>query len=96
MPDEAQLLRHSLRGTINALKLGVSAMDTGLDDAEAVEFLDYIIQASDKMCVLLDQYDLLPDSAKGVSVSVPSAGAGSGALAAGLGSHDARGSQGAH
>ncbi len=60
MPDEYGLLRHSLRGTINALKLGVSAMDAGLTRDEAIEFLDYIAQAADKMSTLLDQYDALP------------------------------------
>ena len=64
MPDEASLLRHSIRGTINALKLGMSAMDTGLTHDEAIEFLDYITQASEKMCSLLDQYEALPDSVK--------------------------------
>jgi hypothetical protein len=40
MPNEVSLLRHSIRGTINALKLGVSAMETGLTHDEAIEFLD--------------------------------------------------------
>ena len=71
MPDEVSLLRHSIRGTINALKLGMSAMDTGLTRDESIEFLDYIIQASDKMCSLIDQYDALPDSVK--STVTPSA-----------------------
>jgi hypothetical protein len=62
MQDNAGLLRHSIRGTINALKLGVSAMDTGLTRDEAIEFLDYIIQATDKMQTLLDQYEALPAS----------------------------------
>ncbi len=75
MPDEASLLRHSIRGTINALKLGVSAMDTGLTDDEAIEFLDYIIQATEKMGTLMDQYDLLPDEVK-VNRAVPTMGAG--------------------
>ena len=73
MPDEISLLRHSIRGTINALKLGTSAMDTGLTRDEAVEFLDYIVQACDKMCSLLDQYEALPDSVKpAVSSSISS------------------------
>jgi hypothetical protein len=64
MSNEVSLLRHSIRGTINALKLGVSAMDTGLTRDEAIEFLDYIIQATDKMCTELDQYEALPDTLK--------------------------------
>jgi hypothetical protein len=66
MQDEVKLLRHSIRGTINALSLGTSAMSTGLTRDEAIEFLDYIIQAADKMCSLMDQYDALPDSARPV------------------------------
>jgi hypothetical protein len=60
MPDQYSLLRHSIRGTIHSLKLGVSAMDTGLTRDEALEFLEYIVQATDKMSTLLDQYEALP------------------------------------
>lgn len=60
MPDDYALLRHSLRGTINALSLGIQALDTGLTREEALEFLDYIEQAADKMSVVLDQYEALP------------------------------------
>jgi hypothetical protein len=60
MADQYSLLRHSLRGTFNALKLGVSAMDTGLTQDESLEFLGYIIQATDKMSSALDQYEALP------------------------------------
>lgn len=60
MPDQYSVLRHSIRGTIHSLKLGVSAMDTGLSCDEAMEFLDYIVQATDKMSMLLDQYEALP------------------------------------
>ncbi len=67
MPDEYKLLRHSMRGTINALNLGTSAMDTGLTRDEALEFLDYIVQAADKMCTLLDQYESLPWPQPGTS-----------------------------
>ena len=58
--DPAGRLRHSIRGCINALKLGTSALDTGLNREETLEFLDYFDQAADKMCGLLDQYDALP------------------------------------
>jgi hypothetical protein len=60
MADQYSLLRHSLRGTFNALKLGVSAMETGLTRDESLEFLGYIIQATDKMSVALDEYEALP------------------------------------
>ncbi len=72
MPDEVRILRHSIRGTFNALRLGISAMYTDLTPEEAVEFLDYMIQACDKMCEELDQYDLLPDALKVTSPPVTS------------------------
>ena len=58
--DPAARLRHSIRGTINALKLGTSALDTGLTREETLEFVEYFEQAADKMVVLLDEYDELP------------------------------------
>ncbi len=58
--NEAARLRHSIRGCINALKLGTSALDTGLNRQETLEFLDYFDQAADKMVTLLDSYDALP------------------------------------
>jgi nitrogen-specific signal transduction histidine kinase len=57
MQDDLRLLRHSIRGTINALKLGVQVMDDRLPRDEAIEFLDYLIQGADRMNTLLDQYD---------------------------------------
>ncbi len=59
--DEASRLRHSIRGCINALKLGTSALDTGLTREETLEFLDYFEQAAEKMCHLLDEYEALPE-----------------------------------
>ena len=60
--DEAGRLRHSIRGCINALKLGTSALDTGLTFEETLEFLDYFEQAAEKMVTLLDQLDALPST----------------------------------
>ena len=57
MQDDLRVLRHSIRGTINALKLGVSVMDEKLSREEAAEFLNYIIEGSDKMNSLLDEYE---------------------------------------
>ena len=69
MQDDAGRLRHSIRGCINALKLGTSALDTGLNRAETLEFLDYFDQAADKMVHLLDEYDALPESAVAAPVA---------------------------
>jgi nitrogen-specific signal transduction histidine kinase len=60
MQDDLKLIRHSIRGTINALKLGAQVLDDRLPREEAIEFLDYIIQAADRMNVLLDQYEAYP------------------------------------
>jgi nitrogen-specific signal transduction histidine kinase len=57
MQDDLKLIRHSIRGTINALKLGVQVLDDRLPTEEAIEFLDYIIQGADRMNTLLDQYE---------------------------------------
>jgi len=61
--DDGARLRHSIRGCINALKLGTSALDTGLNREETLEFLDYFDQAAEKMVHLLDEYEALPDPA---------------------------------
>lgn len=62
LQDEPARLRHSIRGTINALKLGTSALDTGLNREETLEFIEYFEQAADRMVTLLDQYDALPEA----------------------------------
>jgi hypothetical protein len=54
-------LRHSLRGSINAMKLGLTVLEIGLPASEAGEFLGYIEEAADSICVHLDQYDLVLD-----------------------------------
>jgi signal transduction histidine kinase len=62
--DDVSRLRHAIRGCLNALKLGVSALDTGMSGDEAVEFLGYLEQSADKMVVLLDQWESLPEHAE--------------------------------
>jgi signal transduction histidine kinase len=63
MHDEASQLRHSIRGCLNALKLGAAALETGMSREEVNEFLTYVEQASDKMVRLMDQWDALPEAA---------------------------------
>jgi nitrogen-specific signal transduction histidine kinase len=60
MQDDLKLIRHSIRGTINALKLGAQVLDERLPNDEAIEFLDYVIQAAERMNTLLDQYEVYP------------------------------------
>jgi len=75
MQDDLRLLRHAIRGTINSLKLGAMVMDERLPVNEAIEFLDYIIQGSDKMNGLLDQYDRFTEEQIAQSLAVAVAAA---------------------
>ena len=45
------------------MKLGSFALDPNMTRAEADEFLGYLEQSADKMIVLMDQWDELPDHA---------------------------------
>ncbi len=62
MNDESSRLRHTIRGCLNSLKLGTSALDTELSPEEVLEFLYYLDQAADKMVRLIDQLDALPET----------------------------------
>lgn len=55
-PDVDSQMRHSLRGCMNALKLGASVLDDDMPAKESLEFLGYMEQAADKMVVLIDQW----------------------------------------
>ena len=50
-------LRHSIRGTLNALKLCVSAFEMPLESSEKLEFLSDIESATDKLVELLDRFE---------------------------------------
>jgi hypothetical protein len=60
MPDQYSVLRHSIRGAIHALKLGVAVLEVEVPAEEAVEFLDGMIESAEKMSSLLDDYEALP------------------------------------
>jgi hypothetical protein len=60
--DAIRRLRHSLRGSINAMKLGLTVLEIGLSPAEAGEFLGYIEDAATSICVHLDEYDKVLDA----------------------------------
>jgi hypothetical protein len=57
MSDPERDLRHDIRGRLNAMKLCVAALDTPMDAAEAVEFLDDIQRMCDRVSELLDDLD---------------------------------------
>ena len=50
-------VRHAIRGTMNALKLCVSAFEMPLEPSEKLEFLADIETSADKLASLLDQYE---------------------------------------
>jgi hypothetical protein len=53
-------LRHAIRGTLNALKLCVSAFEMPLDTSEKLEFLSDIETAADKLASLAEELELRP------------------------------------
>ncbi len=55
-------LRHAIRGTLNALKLCVSAFEMPLDPSEKLEFLADIESSAQKLAELMDQVAALPES----------------------------------
>ena len=53
-------LRHGIRGTLNALKLCVSAFEMPLETSEKLEFLSDIEASADKLIGLIEQLDESP------------------------------------
>jgi len=57
-PDELnslRLLRHDIKGCLNSVMLSIEVLSEDLEPEEAVDFLDGLIRATDKLVVLLDQ-----------------------------------------
>ena len=55
--DDVRRLRHSLRGSVNAMKLGITVLEIGLPAGEAAEFLTYIEDAAASVSSMLDDYE---------------------------------------
>jgi len=53
MESDVTRLRHDLRNKVNALRLSVSALEIAENDAEALEWLDTIDRAADRLAELL-------------------------------------------
>ena len=60
--DSLRRLRHDIKGCLNSLVLSVEVLSDDLEPDEAVEFLDGLARAADKMAGLVDQlpYDATP------------------------------------
>ena len=59
--DDRSRLRHGIRGNLNAIKLGLSALELGLSRDETVEFLEYLDQAAEKLAEQMGEFDALPE-----------------------------------
>jgi len=57
MHDSLASLRHDIRGTLNALKLCISAFEMPLEPSEKLEFLADIEASSDKLAGLVEEID---------------------------------------
>ena len=59
--DPLRRLRHDIKGCLNSLVLSVEVLSENLEPEEAVEFLDGLERAADKMATFIDQlpYDQL-------------------------------------
>jgi signal transduction histidine kinase len=60
MESDVTRVRHDLRNKINALRLSVSALEIAENDQEALEWLETIERAADRLTELLpDDLDLM-------------------------------------
>jgi len=66
-------VRHSIRGTFNALKLCVSALEMPMESSERLEFLADIDSSAENLVSLLDRYEAFGLDASPASVSLPTA-----------------------
>ena len=62
--DPLRRLRHDIKGCLNSLVLSVEVLSENLEPDEAIEFLDGLERAADKMSTFIDQlpYDQLQPS----------------------------------
>ncbi len=61
MEENLRQLRHDLRGRANALVLCAAALSLASDDQERLEFVSEVELAADKLIVVLDRLEALPD-----------------------------------
>jgi signal transduction histidine kinase len=53
--DPLRRLRHDIKGCLNSLVLSVEVLSDDLEPEEAVDFLDGLARAADRMAGLVDQ-----------------------------------------
>ena len=54
--DPLRRLRHDIKGCLNSLVLSVEVLSERLEPDEAIDFLDGLQRAADKMAMLIDQW----------------------------------------
>ena len=64
--DSFRRLRHDIKGCLNSLVLSVEVLSERLEPEEAIDFIDGLQRAADKMATLIDQlpYDQLQQQAQ--------------------------------
>jgi hypothetical protein len=61
-PDESfRRLRHDIKGCLNSLVLSAEVLSEDLEPDEAVDFLDGLSRAADKMVTLVEKLPYNPD-----------------------------------
>jgi hypothetical protein len=53
--DSFRRLRHDIKGCLNSLVLSVEVLSEKLEPEEAIDFIDGLQRAADKMATLIDQ-----------------------------------------
>jgi hypothetical protein len=59
MHEGLAAVRHDIRGTLNALKLCISAFDMPLEASEKLEFLSDVESSADKLSGLVEELESL-------------------------------------
>jgi hypothetical protein len=62
-PDDVSRMRHAIRGCLNAMRLSAFALDKSMAAEDAAEFLGYLESSAEKLLVLIEQWDELPEIA---------------------------------
>ena len=53
--DPTRIWRHDVKGCMNNIVLTLEVLDSPMDPAEALEFLDGFVRSVDKLIVLMDE-----------------------------------------
>ncbi|HSI33760.1 MAG TPA: hypothetical protein VK986_09240 [Tepidisphaeraceae bacterium] len=61
--DSLRKLRHDIKGCLNSLVLSCEVLSEQLEPDEAIDFLDGLSRAADKLGVLIEQLPYQPEPA---------------------------------